>query len=192
MKDLGYLSYFLGIDVTRHAGGLFLSKKKYTTEIIERAEMSSCKGSPTPVDTKSMLDTTMSKPFENPALSCQRTSVCLFMHDSREEHMHALKHILRYIHGTMDFGLHIFPSSTSTLILYTDSDWGGCLDTRRSATGYCVFLGDNLIFWSAKRQATLSHSSAEAEYRGVANIAHIFTKGLPLVLFEDFWDSLSI
>ena len=84
--------------------------------------------------------------------------------------MHALKHILRYIHGTMDFGLHIYPSSSPTLISYTYVDWGGCLDTRRSISGYCVFLGDNLISWSAKRQATLSRSSAKTEYRGVANV----------------------
>jgi len=55
--------------------------------------------------------------------------VYLFMHDPRVEHMHALKHILRYIHGTMDFGLHLFSSSTSTLISYIDVDWGGCLNT---------------------------------------------------------------
>jgi len=96
--------------------------------------------------------------------------VCLFMHDPKEEHMHALKRIMRYIQGTLDHGLHLYLSSTSTLISYTDVDWGGCPDTRRSTSGYCVFFGDNLISWSAKRQATLSCSSAEVEYRGVGNV----------------------
>ncbi|GJZ03268.1 ribonuclease H-like domain-containing protein, partial [Tanacetum coccineum] len=53
---------------------------------------------------------------------------------------------------------------------YTDADWVGCPSTRKSTSGYCVFLGDNLLSWSTKRQHTLSRSSAEAEYRGVANV----------------------
>ena len=92
------------------------------------------------------------------------------MHDPKDEHMHALKRILCYIQGTIDHGLHLYPSSTSTLVSYTDADWGECPNTRRSTSGYCVFLGDNLISWSAKRQATLSRSSAEDKYRGVANV----------------------
>ncbi len=70
----------------------------------------------------------------------------------------------------LHLGLHLSPSSLHTLVAYTDADWGGCPDTRRSTSGYCIFLGNNLISWSAKRQPTLSRSSAEAEYRGVANV----------------------
>ncbi|KAK4348782.1 hypothetical protein RND71_031537 [Anisodus tanguticus] len=92
------------------------------------------------------------------------------MHDPRIEHMNALKCIIRYIQGTLDYGLHLYPSLTSTLVSYTDVDWGDCPDTRRSTFGYCMFLGNNLVSWSAKRQSTLSRSSAEAEYRWVANM----------------------
>jgi len=146
--------------------------------------MSSCKPSPILVDTKSKLGATTSKPVEDPSLYKRLAralqyltftrpdityvvqQISLFMHDPREEHMHALKCILHYIQGTMDFGLHLCPSSTSTFISCTDADWGGCLDTRRSTSGYYVFLGDNLISWSAKCQ----HSSVEAEYRWVGNV----------------------
>ena len=91
------------------------------------------------------------------------------MHDPREAHYNALKRILRYLKGTISHGLQLYRSSLSGLTAYSDVDWGGCPTTRRSTSGYCVYLGDNLISWSSKRQHTISRSSAEAEYRGVAN-----------------------
>ncbi|XP_021763659.1 protein FAM98A-like [Chenopodium quinoa] len=99
--------------------------------------------------------------------------------------MGALKHILRYLQGTLSYGLHLYKSSRDRLVSYTDADWGGCPDTRRSTSGYCVFLGDNLISWSSKRQPTLSKSSAEAEYRGVANVVYdsCWIRNLLLELF---------
>ncbi|GKE63202.1 ribonuclease H-like domain-containing protein, partial [Tanacetum coccineum] len=107
--------------------------------------------------------------------------VCLFMHDPREPHLSALKRILRYVRGTLSYGLQLYSSTTSSLVAYSDADWAGCPTTRRSTSGYCVFLGNNLLSWSCrskkknllswslKRQFTLSRSSAEAEYGGVAN-----------------------
>jgi hypothetical protein len=92
------------------------------------------------------------------------------MHDPRTQHMIALKQIISYLKGTLTHGLHISYSLVDTLTTYTEADWGGCPDTIRSTSGYCVYLGDNLVSWSAKRQPTLSCSSAEAEYRGVANV----------------------
>ncbi|XP_071712705.1 uncharacterized mitochondrial protein AtMg00810-like [Rutidosis leptorrhynchoides] len=138
MTDLGPLNYFLGICVTRTSSGMFLSQKKYATEIIERADMTV-------------------------------QQICLFMHDPRDQHMSAPKRILRYIKGTLDHGLQLYASSTTALTAYSDADWAGCPSTRRFTSGYCVFLGSNLLSWSSKRQPTPSRSSAEAEYRGVAN-----------------------
>ncbi|GKB27104.1 ribonuclease H-like domain-containing protein [Tanacetum coccineum] len=92
------------------------------------------------------------------------------MHDPREPHLAALKQVLRYVHGTLDFRLQLYASPTSSLVAYTDADWAGFPTTRRSASGCCVVFGDNLLSWSSKRQHTLSHFSAEAEYRGVANV----------------------
>ena len=182
------LSYFLGIAVTHHACSLFLSQRKYAIEIIERADMSSCKPSPTSVDTKPKLNANSSTPYADPShyrslarafqyltfmrpdIAYAMQQVCLFMHDPREEYIYALKRIVHYIQGTLNHGLHLYLSSTSTLLSYTDADWGTCLDARCSTSSYCVFLGDNLISWSAKRQATLSRSSVEAKYRGIANV----------------------
>ncbi|XP_055814466.1 uncharacterized mitochondrial protein AtMg00810-like [Solanum dulcamara] len=153
MKDLGLLSYFLGIAVTHHTIGLFLSQKKYAAEIIDRAGMSSCKPSPTPVDTKPKLGATTSTPFADPSLyrslagalqyltftrpdiTYAVEQVYLFIHDPRDEHMHALKRIVRYLQGTLEYGLHLYSSSTTNLVSYTDADWGGCPDTRHSTSG---------------------------------------------------------
>ena len=67
------------------------------------------------------------------------------MHDPREPHLTALKRILHYVRGTLHMGLFLHPSSQSDLVVYSDADWAGCLDTRKSISDYAVFLGDNLI-----------------------------------------------
>ncbi|GKC61785.1 ribonuclease H-like domain-containing protein [Tanacetum coccineum] len=69
--------------------------------------------------------------------------------------------------GTLKLGLQLYASATTSLVGYTNADWAGCPSTRRSTSGYCVFLGDNLLSWSAKRQHTISRSSAVADYGGV-------------------------
>jgi hypothetical protein len=80
-----------------------------------------------------------------------------------------MKRIMRYLQWTSDYGLFLYHSSSSDLVIYTDADWAGCPDTRCSTSGYAVFLGDNLVSWPVKRQTVVSRSSAEAEYRAIAN-----------------------
>ncbi|KAD6453531.1 hypothetical protein E3N88_08236 [Mikania micrantha] len=108
--------------------------------------------------------------FTRPDISYAVQQVCMHMHAPHTSHFNALKRILRYVKGTMATDLYLRRNPISSLIACTDADWAGCPDTRRSTSGYCVFLGDNLISWSSKRQTTISRSSAEAEYRGVANV----------------------
>jgi hypothetical protein len=91
------------------------------------------------------------------------------MHDPRKPHLTAAKCILRYLQGTLDHDLLLRRASTSDLVVYTNADWDGCSDIRQSTLGCVVFLGDNLIYWSSKRQNVVSRSSAEAEYRVMAN-----------------------
>ncbi|XP_062230159.1 uncharacterized mitochondrial protein AtMg00810-like [Phragmites australis] len=187
MKDLGPLHRFLGVSVTRRNGGLFLSQRQYMLDILERAGMSDCKPCSTPIDTSAKVssdgvpvpDATdycalagalQYLTFTRPDIAYAVQQVCLYMHDPREPHLALVKRILRYIHSTLDFGLQLYSSTVSSLTAYSDADWAGCPDTRRSTSGYAVFLGDNLISWSSKRQPTVSRSSTEAEYRAVANV----------------------
>ena len=83
-------------------------------------------------------------------------------------HLSAVKRILRYLQGTISHGL-LQPTVASELIVYTDADWAGCLDTRKSTSNYAAFLGNNLVSWSSERQSIVSRSSAQSEYRAVAN-----------------------
>lgn len=187
MKDLGPLYHFLGLSVTRQDGGFLLSQRQYILEILDRAGMSDCKPCSTPVDICAKLSATAGPPVSDPShyrglaralqyLTITRPDIayavqqaCLHMHDPREPHYALVKRILRYLHGTLDLGLQLRRTDLSTLVAYSDADWAGCPDTRRSTSGYAVFLGDNLVSWSSKRQPTVSRSSAEAEYRAVAN-----------------------
>ncbi|XP_071739331.1 uncharacterized mitochondrial protein AtMg00810-like [Rutidosis leptorrhynchoides] len=188
MKDLGPLSYVLGIAVKRHANSLFLNQTTYAKDIIARASLSNCNQVLTPVDTTPKLGAKDGLPvadptkfrslegalqyltFTRPDISYAVQRIFLHMHNPRESHLHALRRIVRYLQGTLDYGLHLYKNPNRRLIAYTDVDWAGCPDSRCSTSGYCVYFGDNLISWSSKLQPTLSRSSAEAEYRGVANV----------------------
>nr|GEX42585.1 ribonuclease H-like domain-containing protein [Tanacetum cinerariifolium] len=140
-----------GISVTWDSSGIFLSQKKYAVEILTR-------------DGSLQYLT-----FTRHDISYTVQQVCLHMHDPREPHFLALKQILRYVCDTLDYGLHLFSSFTTYLVMYSDAYWAGCPTTRRSTFGYYVFLGNNLLSWSSKRQPTLSRSSAEADFRGVVD-----------------------
>ncbi|GJY62274.1 ribonuclease H-like domain-containing protein [Tanacetum coccineum] len=124
MTDLGSLNYFLGISVQWSSSGLFLSQL-----VLQR------KGSSVP-DFPSPLDIYM---------PCKTGSVFICMTHQLPPHFTTLKRILRYVRGTLTFGLQIHASTTAQLTAYTDADWAGC-------------------------PVTLSRSSAEVEYRGVANV----------------------
>nr|GEV48987.1 ribonuclease H-like domain-containing protein [Tanacetum cinerariifolium] len=188
--------------------GMFLSERKYAVEILEREHMLNSNSSRTHVDTESKLEDD-GDPVSDLSLYARSLGASFA----------ALKRILRC--GTLDYELQLFSSSTTDLVAYSDADWDVCPTMRRSTSGHCVFLGNNLLSWSSKRQPTLSRSSVEAEYRGVANdVAKIcwlrnllrdlytplssttlvycdnyvvsFTRGLPSAMVEEFHTSLSV
>uniref|UniRef100_A0A453IDZ6 Reverse transcriptase Ty1/copia-type domain-containing protein n=1 Tax=Aegilops tauschii subsp. strangulata TaxID=200361 RepID=A0A453IDZ6_AEGTS len=187
LKDLGPLHYFLGIEVVRRPDGFFLHQQRYAHELLDRAGMLNCKPAPTPVDTKAKVSALEGSPASDaafyrsivgalqyltltrPDLQYAVQQACLHMHALCDSRWTLVKRILRYIRGTQSLGLTLTASASTDLVAYSDADWAGCPDTRRSTSGYCVYLGPSLISWSSKRQPTVSRSSAEAEYRAVAN-----------------------
>jgi hypothetical protein len=169
MKDLGPLHHFLGITVEHHPDGLFLHQRTYMLDILKCAVMVDCKLCTTPVDLQAKLAGESGTPVEDtsqfrsiaralqyltftrPNITYAAQQICLHMHDPREPHLTAMKRILCYHQGTPDYGLLMRLSSSFDLIICMDPNWAGCPDTRHSTSGYVVFLGDNLVSWSAKR-----------------------------------------
>ncbi|GKV19435.1 hypothetical protein SLEP1_g29696 [Rubroshorea leprosula] len=142
MTDLGQLNYFLGISVSFNSDGLFLSQSKYTHELLERSGMLDCKLVVTPMAPKAKLFSIDSPAYSDPAF-------------------------YRSIVGALQY-LNLY-TPKYCFCCWPDVDWVGCVATRRSISGYCLFLGNSLISWSSKKQNTVTRSSAEAEYRAIAN-----------------------
>ncbi|XP_039827503.1 uncharacterized mitochondrial protein AtMg00810-like [Panicum virgatum] len=187
VKDMGPVRHFLGFNVRRNSEGFFLSQTQYAEELLEHAGMANCKPVTTPADTKSkpsnadgelITDATSYRSIagalqyltiSRPDIAYAVQQVCLHMHAPRDMHQTMLKRIMRYIKGTLRLGVQLRAARTPTITVYSDADWAGYPDTRRSTSGFCVFLGNSLISWSSKRQTTVSRSTAEAEYRAIAN-----------------------
>jgi hypothetical protein len=186
MTDFGPLHHFLGINVSRTSSTLFLSQRQYFLDLLSCAGMSDCQPCSTPAELGSKLsadgdpvfDPTFSRSFTgalqhatitHPDISYSIQQACLYMHDPRAPHLAHVKLILQYLKGTLDHCLLINSSPPTSLIVYSDANWAGCPDTRRSTSGLCVYLGDNVVSWSSKRQVTVSRSSVEAEYRAVTH-----------------------
>jgi hypothetical protein len=188
MKDLGLLHYFLGLQITYLPDGLFISQSKYATDIIDKAGMTDCNSSITPCAPYAKLLKNEGAPFTDvktyrklvgclqyltftrPDIAYSVNSVCQFMQSPTEQHFLAVKRILRYVKGTLDYGI-TFKSAPLELRAYTDSDWAGDPNDRRSTTGMIIFLGNSPISWSSRKQTSVSRSSTEAEYRAMADTA---------------------
>ena len=94
--------------------------------------------------------------------------VSQYMHSPKESHLEAVYKILRYLKGSPGRGLFFKKSDSKKVEIYTDADWAGSADDRRSTTGYCTYVWGNLVTWWSKKQSVVARSSAEAEFRAVA------------------------
>jgi hypothetical protein len=185
IKDLGTLHYFLGIQVVRTFENLLLTQTKYASDLLLKHHMVDSKPAKTPCSPNTRLSLNegdvLSDPhgyrslvgalhyltFTRPDISFAVHQVCQYMSTPTSTHLTAAKRILRYIKGTLHHGIASTPGPLS-LSVYSDADWAGDPDDRRSTSGLLIYLGSNPITWSAKKQPTVSRSSTESEYRALA------------------------
>ncbi|XP_070007431.1 uncharacterized mitochondrial protein AtMg00810-like [Nicotiana sylvestris] len=155
IKDLDPLNYFLGIGVLYCDSGVLLHQKKFIHDLLELFASSASSSVVCPLDINEKLKASVGDPFPKP----------------EEYRCLAALHLLRYLKRTSHFGLFFSNSPNLSLKVYCDSDWASCVDSRRSVTGFCVFLGDCLVSWKSKKQLVVYLSTAEAEYRVVSKAA---------------------
>ncbi|RVW28194.1 Retrovirus-related Pol polyprotein from transposon RE2 [Vitis vinifera] len=185
VKDLGPLKYFLGIEVATSRKGLFLNQRKYTIDLLRDSNMLNSKPANTPFDSKLQLDK-LGDPLDSsnyyqklvgkliyltitrPDISFAVSLVSQYMHAPTVVHLCMVKRILRYLKKTIGRGIVMRRNGHTDIIGFSDSDWAGNTIDRRSTTGYCMFVGGNLVSWKSKKQPVVARSSAEAEYRAMA------------------------
>ncbi|RVW58364.1 Retrovirus-related Pol polyprotein from transposon RE1 [Vitis vinifera] len=182
MKNLGPLKYFLGIEVSRSSEGIFLSQRKYALDLLQETGMSGCQPVNTPIEKglklcvepnqvstdkgryQRLVGRLMYLAHTRPDLAYALSVVSQYMHNPGEQDMNAVMRILRYLKNAPGKGI-LFAKNVDhqSIEVYTDADWAGAVDDRRSTSGYFTFVGGNLVTWKSKKQNVVARSSAEAE-----------------------------
>ncbi|KAL1206309.1 Retrovirus-related Pol polyprotein from transposon TNT 1-94 [Cardamine amara subsp. amara] len=198
IKDLGELKYFLGIEICRSPEGLFLSQRKYSLDLLTETGKLGSKPAKTPLEDGYKVrrkgekgqEDPLDRPFEDPAqyrrlvgkliyLTITRPDLCFavnqvsqHMKEPSVHHWNMVERILRYIKGSPGQGVWMGKNDSTEIVGYCDADYAGDTMDRRSTTGYCTFIGGNLVTWKSKKQKVVSCSSAESEYRAMKKLTN--------------------
>ena len=189
LKDLGCLSYFLGVEVIPSAAGMFLSQRKYIIDLLHKSGMTNTKPAstplsasvqllkdsgdllPSPKEYRTLVGSLQYLSLTRPDIAFSTNKLAQFMQNPRTAHWSALKRVLRYLAGSCDKGVFISATAPLTFHAYSDADWAGDKDDYVSTTGYLLYLGNTPISWSSRKQRSVARSSTEAEYKALADTA---------------------
>ncbi|XP_022857237.1 uncharacterized protein LOC111378298 [Olea europaea var. sylvestris] len=165
MSMVGELSYFLGLQVRQTEDGLFISQSKYARDLVKRFGLDSKKHTRTPMSTslklghdpsgksvdpslyRSMIGSLLYLTATRPDIAFSVGVCARFQADPKESHLSSVRRIIRYVSGTADLGIFYSRSSNLDLAGYSDADWAGNADDRKSTTGGCFYMGSNLVAW---------------------------------------------
>lgn len=190
MTDLGRMRYFLGVEVKQVDDGILICQHKYAQDILARFGMENCNAVCNPmvpgnkltkdeggksVDAtkyRQMIGSLMYLLATRPDLTFSVCLIARYMDRPTELHLAAAKRVLRYLKGTMEFGVwYKKQNGRVNLQGWTDSDYAGDLDDRKSTSGYVFTFGSGPISWSSKKQAIVTLSTTEAEFVAAASCA---------------------
>lgn len=182
MSMCGELTFFLGLQVKQLDNGMFLSQSKYAENLVKKFNIDKKKRVATPMSTvtkltedkngktvdqtlyRSMIGSLMYLTASRPDL-CHSVGVCArFQANPKESHLEAVKRIIRYVAETAECGIFYTCETNAEIAAYSDADWGGNLKDRKSTSGGCFFVGNNLVAWHSRKQNCISLSTTEAEY----------------------------
>ena len=182
MTDLGKMRYFLGIEVLQKDDGIFICQRKYAHEILERFHMGQCNSVKNPIipgfkptrdEGGVQVDSTLYKQIvgslmyltaTRPDLMFAVSLISRYMEHPTESHVMAAKRILRYIKGTTSFGMFYKKGGVAELFGYTDNDYAGDQNDRKSTSGYVFMMNSTAVSWSSKKQPVVTLSTTEAEF----------------------------
>jgi hypothetical protein len=182
MTDIGLMSYYLGIEVKQEDQGILITQEGYAKEVLKKFKMDDANPVSTPMecgiklskhDEGERVDPSLFKSLVGSLryLTCTRPDILYavgvvsrYMEHPTTTHLKAAKRILRYIKGTTNLGLYYSVSDDYKLVGYSDSDWGGDVDDRKSTTGFVFYIGNTAFTWMSKKQPIVTLSTCEAEY----------------------------
>ena len=189
MTDLGRMRYFLGLEVLQRSDGIFVCQKKYAQEVLERFNMAGCNVVFNPIVPGFKLDKDSVGMEMDSTLYMQMVGSLMYLTSTRpdimfvvsllsrylahptEIHLQAVKRVLRYIKGTLTYGIFYKQGGNKELLAYTDSDYAGDLKDRKSTSGFSFLLSSRAVSWSSKKQPVVTLSIIEAEFIVVASCA---------------------
>ena len=187
IKELGTLKYFPGMEVARSKKEIVISQRKYVLDLLKETGLLGCKPATTPIDPNHKLrkdekDVPIDKTryqklvgkliylaHTRPDIAFAVGLVSQFMHCPSEDHLQAVYRIIHYLKGSSGKGILLSKSRNRQIEVFTDADWAGCANDRRSTSAYCTFVRGNLVTLRSKKQNVVARSSAEAEFRAMAH-----------------------
>jgi hypothetical protein len=182
MSMIGEMNYFLGLQVKQTAERIFISQSKYARDLVKHFGLDGKSRARTPISTsvkissdlvgksidsslyRSMIGSILYLTASRPDIAFSVGVCARFQANPNKSHLTAVKRIFRYVNDTLSYGIWYSRETNLVVAGYFDAEWAGNADDRKSTSGGCFYMGNNMVVWMSKKQASISLSTTEAEY----------------------------